>query len=146
MPKSRQKTARTWEPNVQRKRLDSAILGQTIKMKVTTKALRCIKKAGGLDEYIRTTKDDALGVFGRKLRSEMAAVASLRVQMEGLGLVKTLQEERLQREASQKKAAPGASTSGAEKVQSRRAGKGSATQDVSAQAEPAPEPTASAPA
>ena len=37
-------------------------------MKVSTKALRSIDEAGGLDSYLMTSKDDQLGFFGRTLR------------------------------------------------------------------------------
>ncbi|GMH16087.1 hypothetical protein Nepgr_017928 [Nepenthes gracilis] len=46
------KTRRTWKPNVQEKRLFSYILDRHIRVKVTTHALRCIDKAGGIDEYL----------------------------------------------------------------------------------------------
>ncbi|KDN35045.1 hypothetical protein K437DRAFT_284019, partial [Tilletiaria anomala UBC 951] len=65
VPKSLQKTARTLEPNVQRKRIESCILGRVIQMKITTKAMRCINKAIGLGKYVRCMGDNAIGVFGR---------------------------------------------------------------------------------
>ncbi|GAB4854925.1 hypothetical protein Ancab_023514 [Ancistrocladus abbreviatus] len=49
------KTRRTWKPNVQGKRLFSYILDRHICVKVTTHALRCIDKAGGIDEYLLKT-------------------------------------------------------------------------------------------
>ncbi|OAY25345.1 54S ribosomal protein L24, mitochondrial [Manihot esculenta] len=49
------KTRRTWKPNVQEKRLFSYILDRHIRVKVTTHALRCIDKAGGIDEYLLKT-------------------------------------------------------------------------------------------
>ncbi|GAB4836486.1 hypothetical protein Ancab_001397 [Ancistrocladus abbreviatus] len=49
------KTRRTWKPNVQEKRLFSYILDCHIRIKVTTHALRCIDKAGGIDEYLLKT-------------------------------------------------------------------------------------------
>merc|ERR1712086_338166 len=48
---AKNRTKRKWKPNVQTKRLPSS-LDEVIKLKVTTHALRCINKAGGLDEYI----------------------------------------------------------------------------------------------
>lgn len=44
VPFSKHKTRRTWLPNVQRKRLPSEILGEKLRVKVTTRALRTIKK------------------------------------------------------------------------------------------------------
>lgn len=49
------KSRRTWSPNVQDKRLFSYILDRHIRVKVTTHALRCIDKAGGIDEYLLKT-------------------------------------------------------------------------------------------
>lgn len=49
------KTRRNWKPNVQEKRLFSYIMDRHIRVKVTTHALRCIDKAGGIDEYLLKT-------------------------------------------------------------------------------------------
>ncbi|RZC74918.1 hypothetical protein C5167_050397 [Papaver somniferum] len=49
------RTRRTWKPNVQEKRLFSYILDRHVRVKVTTHALRCIDKAGGVDEYLLKT-------------------------------------------------------------------------------------------
>ncbi|KAK2658145.1 hypothetical protein Ddye_004678 [Dipteronia dyeriana] len=49
------KSRRVWKPNVQDKRLFSYILDRHIRVKVTTHALRCIDKAGGIDEYMLKT-------------------------------------------------------------------------------------------
>nr|GLL21287.1 54S ribosomal protein L24, mitochondrial [Ipomoea trifida] len=61
------KTRRNWKPNVQGKRLFSYILDRFIRVKVTTHALRCIDKAGGLDEYLLKTPyhkmDAEFGLF-----------------------------------------------------------------------------------
>ncbi|XP_058067935.1 large ribosomal subunit protein bL28m [Magnolia sinica] len=61
------KTRRTWKPNVQEKRLFSYILDRHIRVKVTTYALRCIDKAGGIDEYLLKTPyhkmDTEMGLF-----------------------------------------------------------------------------------
>ncbi|KAK6915877.1 Ribosomal protein L28/L24 [Dillenia turbinata] len=61
------KTRRTWKPNVQEKRLFSYIHDRHIRVKVTTHALRCIDKAGGIDEYLLKTPyhkmDTEMGVY-----------------------------------------------------------------------------------
>lgn len=44
VPFSKHKTKRTWLPNVQQKRLHSDVLGETVKLKLTTRALKTIKK------------------------------------------------------------------------------------------------------
>ncbi|KAH6757616.1 hypothetical protein C2S51_038764 [Perilla frutescens var. frutescens] len=61
------KTKRNWKPNVQEKRLFSYILDRHIRVKVTTHALCCIDKAGGIDEYLLKTPhqkmDTEMGLF-----------------------------------------------------------------------------------
>ncbi|CAN0877139.1 Cleavage stimulation factor subunit 77 [Linum grandiflorum] len=61
------KTRRNWKPNVQGKRLFSYILDRHIRVKVTTHAIRCIDKAGGIDEYLLKTPyqkmDTEMGLF-----------------------------------------------------------------------------------
>ncbi|KAH7652993.1 Ribosomal protein L28/L24 protein [Dioscorea alata] len=61
------KSRRTWKPNVQEKRLFSYIHDRHIRVKVTTHALRCIDKAGGIDEYLLNTPydkmDTEMGLF-----------------------------------------------------------------------------------
>ncbi|CAI0457382.1 unnamed protein product [Linum tenue] len=61
------KSKRNWKPNVQEKRLFSYILDRHIRVKVTTHAIRCIDKAGGIDEYLLKTPyqkmDTEMGLF-----------------------------------------------------------------------------------
>jgi ribosomal protein L28 len=44
VPHSKHKTRRTWTPNVQRKRLQLTSIGREVRVTLTTKALRSIKK------------------------------------------------------------------------------------------------------
>ncbi|CAM9554567.1 unnamed protein product [Heterosigma akashiwo] len=53
---SERKTRRKWKPNAQNKRLWSDALDDWVRFKVSTHALRCIDKAGGLDNYLINTK------------------------------------------------------------------------------------------
>ncbi|CEH11706.1 related to mrpl24-mitochondrial ribosomal large subunit [Ceraceosorus bombacis] len=74
VPNSRQKTRRTWLPNVQsRNNLWSEVLQRHISTRISTRAMRTIEKYGGLDAYVANTKDALLGDFGRRLREEMGA-------------------------------------------------------------------------
>ncbi|KAG6552499.1 hypothetical protein Mapa_005919 [Marchantia paleacea] len=59
------KSRRTWKPNVQSKRVFSLALDKYIRVHITTHALRCIDKAGGIDEYL-------LNIPDRKLESDIA--------------------------------------------------------------------------
>ncbi|WFD04254.1 hypothetical protein MOBT1_002959 [Malassezia obtusa] len=72
IPKSRHKTARRWEPNVQPKSLWSETMQTWVHTRVATSALRSISKHGGLDQYLAQTKGTHLGDFGRKLRDQLA--------------------------------------------------------------------------
>lgn len=68
------RTRRRWSPNVQKKRVYSELLERMIPMRVTTKALRCMDKAGGLDEYILKTRDDKLASeFAIALKAQLRA-------------------------------------------------------------------------
>ena len=50
----------------------SELLDEMIPMRVTTHALRCMDKAGGLDEYILNTRDqDLKSVFALELKSRL---------------------------------------------------------------------------
>ncbi|TGO37456.1 hypothetical protein BHYA_0097g00330 [Botrytis hyacinthi] len=87
------KTRRHWRPNVQRKRLYSPSLGRQIKLRVTTKVLRTIDKAGGLDEYLlgeKTQRLKELGMGGWKLRWRIMQTDTIkerfRAQREKMGL------------------------------------------------------------
>lgn len=85
IPKSIQKTLRTWKPNVQTKWLQSDILGKAIQARITTRAMRTIEKYGGLDLYLQKRKDRYLGEFGKNLRRQVAATAVLRAQSKDVG-------------------------------------------------------------
>ena len=63
---SEMKTRRTWSPNVQIKTFQSQVLGRSCRFNVTAKAIRCIDKAGGFDNYILRTKDEYLGYAGSR--------------------------------------------------------------------------------
>ncbi|KAK7404679.1 hypothetical protein VNO78_05635 [Psophocarpus tetragonolobus] len=67
------KTKRTWKPNVQEKRLFSYILDRHVRVKVTTHALRCIDKAGGIDEYLLKTPY-------RKMDTEMGILWKAKIE------------------------------------------------------------------
>lgn len=65
------KTPRKWRPNLQRRRLWSDSLRCFVQTRVTTRVLRTIDKAGGLDNYLLGDKSQRvkdLGPWGWKLR------------------------------------------------------------------------------
>ncbi|XP_068657333.1 large ribosomal subunit protein bL28m [Aristolochia californica] len=75
------KSRRTWKPNVQEKRLFSYIHDRHVRVKVTTHALRCIDKAGGIDEYLLKTPyhkmDTELGLMWKAKVEKMYEALSM---------------------------------------------------------------------
>ncbi|KAJ1700813.1 hypothetical protein LUZ63_000592 [Rhynchospora breviuscula] len=67
------KSRRSWKPNVQEKRLFSYIHDRHIRVKVTTHALRCIDKAGGIDEYLLKTPYN-------KMETELGVIWKARIE------------------------------------------------------------------
>ncbi len=57
---SNRKTSRTFHPNLQPAHLRSAALGRSLRLWVSTRALRTVDKKGGLDAYLLATADDKL--------------------------------------------------------------------------------------
>ncbi|CEQ40225.1 SPOSA6832_01824 [Sporobolomyces salmonicolor] len=91
------KTRRTWLPNVQFKNVWSEALGQKLKLKVTTGALRTIDKVGGLDAYLFRMKPERLGDKGMQLR-QMVKEAHARAKVERRAMAEaSLQDEVLRR-------------------------------------------------
>ncbi|KLO07819.1 mitochondrial 50S ribosomal protein L28-like protein [Schizopora paradoxa] len=68
VPFSKGKTRRTWLPNIQSKWLFSDALGKGVQVKLSTKALKTIKKVGGLDNYVLNTRHELLGYEGMRIR------------------------------------------------------------------------------
>ena len=59
VPFSKKKTRRSWLPNIQSKRLFSDALGETVRVKVSTRALKTIRKVRCLSLFIVSHHDDA---------------------------------------------------------------------------------------
>ena len=57
---SNRKTNRTFEPNIQPVQLPSEALGRSLRLRVSTRALRTVNKKGGLDAFLLTTADEKL--------------------------------------------------------------------------------------
>ena len=64
------KSSRTFSPNVFTKSLYSETLDESIRLKVSAKALRSIDKAGGLDNYLFASKYVTEGM-GKKVRDRI---------------------------------------------------------------------------
>ncbi|EYE99828.1 mitochondrial 54S ribosomal protein bL28m [Aspergillus ruber CBS 135680] len=87
------KTRRMWKPNVRRKKLWSDALEDFVFIKITRKALRTIRKSGGLDNYLlddRPGRVKEMGIFGWQLRWQLIQTPKIqeqfRVERKRLGL------------------------------------------------------------
>ena len=62
------KNKRRFIPNLQRTSLMSEVLGQTIRIRLTTSAIRTIEHNGGLDQFLKNTKNSKLAPEARTLK------------------------------------------------------------------------------
>ncbi len=62
------KSKRRFLPNLQHASLMSDILGETVRMRLSTRALRTVEKNGGLDHFLLNAKTDSLGKKARDLK------------------------------------------------------------------------------
>ena len=62
------KTRRRFLPNVQNTTVLSDALGQSIKLKLSTQAIRTIEKNGGLDAYLMSTPNGKLTEEAQRLK------------------------------------------------------------------------------
>lgn len=62
------KTRRRFLPNLQVARLQSEILGENVRMRITTRAIRTIESKGGLDAYLLGTPNRKLTDEARRLK------------------------------------------------------------------------------
>jgi large subunit ribosomal protein L28 len=62
------KTNRRFDPNLQKVTLPSDALRRKVSLRITTRALRTISRAGGLDAFLLATADAKLAPEGQKLK------------------------------------------------------------------------------
>lgn len=70
------KTRRRFLPNLQRVSLQSETLGEAVRMRVTTAALRTIEKNGGLDSWLLGTPNRKLTIDARRLKRRIERKAA----------------------------------------------------------------------
>ncbi len=70
------KTRRRFLPNLQRATLISDALGERVRLRLTTHALRTVDRRGGLDAYLLATKDDKLSLAVRRLKRRIRKAAA----------------------------------------------------------------------
>jgi len=73
------RTRRRFLPNLCSVTVSSDALGQSFRMRISTRALRSIDINGGLDAFLLKAKDEALSVKARRIKQQLkkslAAVA-----------------------------------------------------------------------
>ncbi|MBM3507237.1 MAG: 50S ribosomal protein L28 [Alphaproteobacteria bacterium] len=62
------KTKRRFLPNLQETSLLSDALGRTVRLRLTTAALRTVEKQGGLDAFLLKADDGQLSLRARRLK------------------------------------------------------------------------------
>ena len=70
------RTRRRYLPNLQRVSLQSEALGENVRMRITTSALRTIEKNGGLDAWLLGTSNVKLSTEARKLKRRIEKKAA----------------------------------------------------------------------
>ena len=66
------KTRRRFLPNLQSKSLLSDTLGETVRFRVTTSALRTVERQGGLDVYLLSAPDSVLSLSAQRTKRKIA--------------------------------------------------------------------------
>ncbi len=72
------RSRRRFLPNIQRTSLLSDILGRSIRLRLSTSALRTIEKNGGLDAFLLGTPDAKLPEEARRLKRKIKKAAATR--------------------------------------------------------------------
>ena len=73
---SNRKTNRRFDPNLQKTTLYSDALRRKISLRISTRALRTVSRAGGLDAFLLATNDAKLGVEGLRLKHRVKKAVS----------------------------------------------------------------------
>ncbi|MBP2291809.1 50S ribosomal protein L28 [Azospirillum rugosum] len=66
------KTRRRFQPNLQETSLLSDALGQLVRLRLSTNAIRSIEHKGGLDAFLLDAKDAVLSLDARRLKRRIA--------------------------------------------------------------------------
>ena len=69
---AKNRTKKTFLPNLQNVTLLSDTLGKGVKLRVSTHGLRSVEHVGGLDNWLMKTKDDKLSLRVKRLKKEIA--------------------------------------------------------------------------
>ena len=67
------RTRRRYLPNLQQQRFYSETLGESIRLRVSTQALRTVEKRGGLDGYLLKARNTDLSTELKRLKQRLIA-------------------------------------------------------------------------
>ena len=70
------KTRRRFLPNIQVASMLSDALGRSVRLRLSTRAIRTIEKKGGLDAFLLATPDAKLPVEARRLKRAVKKAAA----------------------------------------------------------------------
>ena len=65
------RTRRRFLPNIQDTSLLSDALGRSVRLRVSTRAIRSVEHAGGLDAYLLKTSDERLSGEARRIKRQV---------------------------------------------------------------------------
>jgi large subunit ribosomal protein L28 len=68
---AKNRTRRTFRPNLCNVTLMSDVLGRSFKLKVSASALRTVDHNGGLDAFLEKSNDDVLSLRARRIRRDV---------------------------------------------------------------------------
>ena len=74
------KTRRRFLPNLQATSLLSEVLGQTNRLRLSTRAIRTIEHNGGIDAFLLGTNASKLAGRGQELKRKITSVKAKRAQ------------------------------------------------------------------
>ena len=69
------RTRRRFLPNLQATTMKSEILGRSLKLRVSTSAIRTVEKHGGIDSFLIQAKNSELAEEARAIKSEILAAS-----------------------------------------------------------------------
>jgi len=69
---AKNRTKKTFLPNLQNVTLLSDTLGKGVKLRVSTHGLRSVEHVGGLDNWLIKTADDKLSLRARRIKKDIA--------------------------------------------------------------------------
>jgi large subunit ribosomal protein L28 len=69
------RTRRRFLPNLQVTTMQSDILGRSLKLRVSTSAIRTVEKHGGIDPFLIQARNSELAEEARAIKSELLAAS-----------------------------------------------------------------------